>query len=88
MVPGQRLNEVATGPLEYGAAIQVDASSRFGFRVSDERYHAAFGAAARDDVHVIRKDRHLVNMDLAASRRFTDCGSHDIGVSASERALA
>ena len=87
VVPGQRLDEVAAGPLEYRAPSQVDTASRFGFGVSNERDQPAFGAAAQDDVDVIRKDRHLMDVDLAPVRRFTDCRSDHIGISTPDRAL-
>jgi hypothetical protein len=87
VVAGQRLDEVATAPLEYRASSQVDAASRLGFRVSDERYQAALGSEARDDVHMIREDRHLVDVYLAARCGLTNCCSHDVGVSELEHAL-
>jgi len=87
MVPGERLDEVTTGPLEYGAGRQVDAASRFRFGMSDERHHHTLREAARDDVHVIREYRHLVDMDPPPDCRISDCRSHDVGVSAPEGAL-
>jgi hypothetical protein len=87
VVPGQRFDEVTTGPLEYGASIQVDPASRFGLRVSDERHHPALRSDARDDVYMIRKNRHLVDVYLAARCRCTNCCSHDIDVGAPKGAL-
>lgn len=88
VAPGQRLDEVAAAPLEDHASGQVDTAGRFGFRVSDERYQAALGSEARDDVHMIREDRHLVDVYLPARCCFTNCCSHDVGVSEPERTLS
>jgi len=87
VVPGQRLDEVAAGPLEYRAPSQVDTASRFGFGVSNERDQPAFGSKARDHVHMIREDRDLVDVYLATRCRFTDCRAHDVRVSAPQGAL-
>jgi hypothetical protein len=84
VVPGQRLDEVTTAPLEYRSSIQVDTASGFGFRVSDERHHPAFWSETRNHVHMIREDPHLVDVYLAARCGRTNCGSHDVGVSAPE----
>jgi len=87
VVPGQRPHEVSAGPLEYGASGQVNTASRLGFRMSDERHDAALRPAARDDVYMVREDRHLVEVYVAARGCFKDAGPHDIGVVAPHGAL-
>ena len=88
MSPRQRLDEVTAGPLEYRAPCLVDAASGFGFRVSDERHHAALGSEACDDVHVVRENGEPLHVHLTAGRRFVHRGSHDLGVSARDEPLS
>ena len=87
VVPGQRLNEVATGPLEYRPPNLVDPASRLGFRVPDKRDQPALRSHARDDVHVVREDRHLVDVHLTSCSDFTNGRAHEVGVSSPNGAL-
>src|SRR5207249_3605991 len=86
--PRQRLHEVTTRPLEYRASLLVDAASGLGFRVSDERHHAALRSEACDDVYVVRENGELLHVHMTAGRRFAHRGSHDLGISARDEPLS
>jgi len=87
VAPGQRLDEIAAGPLEYGASDEVDSAGGLGFRVPDEGNQASFGSKARDDVHMVHQDGHVMNVYLPPPCRVANRRQDAIGVSPPERSL-